>query len=97
MHTAKQLFFEAPPEIHCHLLNFQYFTMKIEENIVQIRRVHSVGSNVAHSIRYALFVGSDFFDTIGRPSNVEYLTSEARPIECRIFNIRPAQDAVFNF
>ena len=34
MYTAKQLFFEAPLEIYCHSLNFQYFAMKIEENIV---------------------------------------------------------------
>ena len=36
MYTAKRLFFEAPPDIHSHSLNFQYFAMKIEENIVQI-------------------------------------------------------------
>ena len=41
---------------------------------IHTRRVHSVGSNVANSIRFSLFVGSDFFDSIGRPSNVEYLT-----------------------
>ena len=29
-------------------------------------------------IRFALFVGSDFFDSIGRPPNVEYSTSEVR-------------------
>ena len=42
------------------------------------RRVHSVGSNVENSIRFALFVGSDFFDSIGRI------------VECRIFDIRRA-------
>ena len=42
----------------------------------QIRRVYSVGSNVANSIRFALFVGSDFFDSIGRI------------VECQIFDIR---------
>ena len=42
----------------------------------KIRRVHSVGSNVANSIRFALFVSSDFFDSIGRI------------VECRIFDIR---------
>ena len=42
------------------------------------RRVHSVGSNVANLIRFALFVGSDFFDSIGRID------------ECRIFDIRSA-------
>ena len=36
MYTEKQLFFEALPEIHWHSLNFQYFAMKIEENIVQM-------------------------------------------------------------
>ena len=30
-------------------------------------------------------------------SNVEYFTFELFPIGCRIFNIRPAQDAVCNF
>ena len=36
MYTAKQLFFEAPPEIYCHSLNFQYFAMKIQAYIVQM-------------------------------------------------------------
>ena len=40
------------------------------------RRVHSVGSNVENSIGFALFVGSDFFDSIGHI------------VECRIFDIR---------
>ena len=65
--------------------------------MVQTRRVHSVGSNVANSIRFALFDGSDFFHSIGRPLNVEYSTSEARQVECRIFKIRPVQDVVCNF
>ena len=71
---------------------------------MQLRRVHSVRSNVANSIRFALFVGSDFSDSISRPSNVEYSTSEARfsdvgfsifdqPfVECRIFDTRRMSD-----
>ena len=46
------------------------------KNDIQNRRVHSVGSNVANSIRLALFVGSEFFDSIGHI------------VECRIFDIR---------
>ena len=46
--------------------------------LLRTRRVHSVGSNVENSIRFALFVGSDFFDSIGRI------------VECRIFDIRSA-------
>ena len=37
----------------------------LSNGYIPIRRVHSVGSNVANSIRFALFVGSDFFDSIG--------------------------------
>ena len=43
------------------------------------RRVHSVRSNVANAIRFALFVGSDFFDSIGRVRRI-----------CQIFDIRIA-------
>ena len=32
----KTTFSEAPPEIHCHSLNFQYVAMKMQENIVQV-------------------------------------------------------------
>ena len=63
----------------------------------EIRRVHSVRSNVTNSIQFALFVRSGFFNSIGRSSNVEYSTSAARPIKSRIFKIRPAQDVVCNF
>ena len=40
--------------------------------------MHSVESNVANLIRFSLFVGSDFLDSIGRI------------VECRIFDIRSA-------
>ena len=52
------------------------------------RRVHSIGSNVVNSIRFALFVGSNFFDSTNGWSNVEYSTSEARFFGCRIFDTR---------
>ena len=57
---------------------------------ILIRRVHSVGSNVANSIPFALFVGSDFSDSIGRPLNDEYSRSEARFFGCWIFHIGSA-------
>ena len=60
-------------------LNFLFhYKSKKFSNLYEIRRVHSVGSNVENSIRFALFVGSDFFDSIGCI------------IECRIFDIRSA-------
>ena len=58
------------------LCNSEY--IKIWEVSIRfsIRLVHFIGSNVTNSIRFALFVVSDFFDSIGRI------------VECRIFDIR---------
>ena len=41
-------------------------------------------------IRFALFVESDFFDSIGRPSNVEYPTPDAHFLGFGFFSIRSA-------
>ena len=54
------------------------------------RGVHSVGSNVANSIRFVSFLDRIFSIRSAAKSNVEYSISEAGPIECRIFEIRSA-------
>ena len=55
-----------------------------------IRGVHSVGSNVANSIRFVSLLDRIFSIRLAAKSNVKYSTSEAGPIECRIFDIRSA-------
>ena len=47
-------------------------------------------------IRNALLQMSDFRHSIGRPSNIEYLTSEARFFGFRIFDIRSAVRLISN-
>ena len=47
IYTEKNFFFEAPPEIYCHLLNFQYFAMRIEENIVEMLHNAHINKHVA--------------------------------------------------
>ena len=70
-------------EYHC--TKYALSSNKIEMRAyITIRRVHSAGSNVANSIRFALFIGSDLRHSIGRI------------VECRIFDIRSVARRIFD-
>ena len=62
-----------------------------------IRRVYSVGPNVANSVWFAPLLVWIFSIRSAAQSNVEYWTSKARPIGCRIFDIRSPVSRMSNF
>ena len=65
-------------------------------NIAYTLDVCILSDQMSH-IRFASLLGRIFSIQSTAQSNVEYSTSKARPIECRIFKIRPAQDVVWDF
>ena len=65
VYTAKHIFSKAPPEIHCLLVNFQYYAMKVYENFVQMLHYYmEIGSiNLHYLYRQKKFLKTCLFST----------------------------------
>ena len=62
-----------------------------------IRRVHSVGSNVANSIRSPVRRTSNIRHPKRASSDVGFFRFDQPSVECRIFDIRSASDRMLDF